>query len=210
MKKTKIICINQFNIIKFIKNNKITLLLSLLFLIGIIVSVVLYKKDFLSNKIPIWLNDYYFSIKETTLLLSFFKAFLSLLLIVALFFISGTSMMGIITVPLSISGLGFVIGSFVAEIYSQYSIKGVAYTAVILVPSALIFLLSLLTTCKYTMNFSFSLAKLTFLSSSTKNVSEEFKSYCFKYLSLLIFTLLSAILDVILNNSFLKYFEFIS
>ncbi len=208
MKKTKIICLNQFNIIKFIKNNKITLMLSLLFVIGVIVSVVLYKREFLSNKFPIWLTEYYFSIRANSLLISFSKAMLSLSLIVAVFFMCGTSMMGIVTVPISISTLGFVIGSFISHIYSLYDLRGVAYTAVILIPPALLFLASVFNTCKHTIDFSFSITKLTFANSVSKNISVEFKSYCFKYLMLLIFTFLSAILDVILNNSFLKYFEF--
>lgn len=208
MKKTKIISLSEFNIIKFIKNNRISLLLSLLFLIGVIVSVVLYRKNFLENKIPIWLSNYYFSLRVTSMFISLFKSFLSLLLIIVLFFICGTSMMGIITVPISISALGFIIGSFVANIYSQYSIKGVAYTAVILLPSALIFLVSLFNTCKHTISFSLTLTKLTFTNTASKSISEEFKTYCFKYLSLLIFTLLSAAFDLILNNSFFKFFEF--
>jgi hypothetical protein len=117
-------------------------------------------------------------------------------------------MMGIITVPLSIGGLGFIIGTFISHIYSQYQIKGVAYTAVILVPSALIFLIALFNTCKHTLNFSYILTKLTFSNSTSKNISQEFKSYSLKYVTLLIFTFMSAILDVILNNSFLRYFEF--
>ena len=208
MKKTKIISIKQFNIIEFIKKNKISLLLCVLFLIGAIVSVVLYKRTFISNKIPFWLNDYYFSIKQATPFISFSKSFLSLLLIIVTFYMCGTSMMGIITVPISVSLLGFITGSFIAHIYSQYAIKGVAYTAVILVPSALIFLVALLNTCKYTISFSFNLLKLTFGNNSHKNIADEFKNYCYKYLSLLIFTVLSVILDLFLNNSFLKYFEF--
>lgn len=208
MKKTKIISINQFNIIKFVKKNKISLLLCILFLIGVIISIVLYKKAFISNKIPIWLNNYYFSIKEAPPLLSFGKSILSLLLIIVVFFMCGTSMMGIITVPISVSSFGFIIGSFVAHIYSQFSIKGLAYTAVILVPSALIFLIALFNTCQHTILFSFNLVKLTFGNQAYKNIADEFKNYCYKYLSLLIFTVLSVILDLFLNNSFLKYFEF--
>lgn len=209
MKKTKIICINEFNIIKFIKNNKLLLLLLFLFVLGIVLSVVLYRKDFVSNKFSGWIFNYYFSTKVNSFLFSFAKAFISLLLIVVLFFICGTSMMGIITVPLLIGALGFVIGNLVSHIYSVYDIKGVAYTAVILLPSVLIFLSALFVTTRHTINFSFSLAKLTFSNSLTKNVSQEFKGYCFKYISLLVFAFLSAFLDVILNNSFLKYFDFL-
>ena len=209
MKKTKIICINEFNIIKFIKNNKLLLLLLFLFVLGVILSVVLYRKDFLSNKFSIWIYNCYFSTKINSFLLSLGKCFISLLLIVVLFFICGTSMMGIITVPILISALGFTIGSLVSHVYSVYGIKGVAYTAVILVPSALIFLSALFVTSRHTINFSFSLAKLTFSNSLSKNISQEFKGYCFKYISLFVFTFLSAFLDVILNNSFVKYFEFL-
>lgn len=208
MKKTKIICISEFNIIKFIKNNKTLLLLSLLFLIGVVISVVLYKKNFLSNKFSVWLTEYYFSINGSSFFLSVAKSILSLSLIVAVFYICGTSMMGIVTVPITLSALGFIIGSFVAHIYSIYHIKGVAYTAVILLPSALLFLISLFNTCKHTLNFSFTLAKLTFTNLAAKNISQEFKNYSFKYLTLIIFAFFSAILDVILNNSFLKYFDF--
>ncbi len=209
MRKTKIVNLRSFNILSYFGKNRIVLLLSFMFIAGVTLGTVMYAKNSGAQMFAGKIYDIYFSGKlNSSFIISALKWFAVLFAVSALFFISGTSMMGIVTVPLSLFAVGFILGDFSAFMYSLYSIKGVAFNAVIFIPPMLIFLITLITVCKCTLNFSYTIVKLTYNKSVAKNLSTDFKIYCGKYLILLAASLISALTDAALNNFFLKFFEF--
>lgn len=208
MRKTKIVNLRSFNLISYLSKNRLTFFLSLMFITGVALGTLLYAKSSGVQILAGRIFAAYFSCKTgSSFILSVLKWFLVLFAVTALFFISGASMMGIVTIPLCLSAVGFAIGNFSAYVYSLYSIRGVAYNAVIFIPSVLIFIIALIVICKYTLAFSYTIVKLTYNKTTAKNLSADFKVYCGKYLILTVVSLASAVLDATLNNLFLKFFE---
>ncbi len=209
MRYSRVLNLNIYNkLFQFIIKNRLLIVLTILFLFGFSFAI------FSNNKYEIvvdWSESFLknYIIKKSSL--SFFNSvidsFLSSMLFFVFCLISGTSMLGVIIVPLIVAVRGYLFGCISAYLYSVYSFEGVAFHAVIILPSAIIFTITLIFCSIDCIKFSFNLAKLTFKENSLNNIFFEFRNLTVKLLIYSLFIFISAVIESLLYTSFLKNFS---
>lgn len=209
MQHGRVLNLSKNQMVLFIRENIMSLLCVLLLVIGVSLGIVLngqfqsvtyFCKYFFDDYISFRKGSSYFNIA----LSSFFKSILLFLFV----FISGTSLFGTVSIPLLIGFDGFVYGSAVAYLYSTFALKGVAFNAVIFLPSNLLLIIFLIFACRYAMEFSMCLARLTFPNSMQGDLFIQFKEYSLKFLFLILGSVSAALLDGLTATSMLRFFEF--
>ena len=117
-------------------------------------------------------------------------------------FAAGTSVLGVVLVPIAAAVRCVLYGSVSTLLYSQYSVKGIAFNAVLIIPAEIVFAVSLLLAARESVGFSLGMARLTLPSAPPVNLSADFRSYCSKYILICLLTLLSAIIDAVMSCTF--------
>lgn len=209
MQRGKVLNLNRLKITDFFIKNKILIISLLLFLFGIIFGIFAvgkYEKlnDFSANFIKEFISLRASEKFSKILFNSFFRYVIALVV----FAVFGTSMFGTITVPFLLCVIGVFYGNATAYLYSEFALKGIAFNAVIFIPSVIIFLIILLLACKESVNFSIKLSSLTFSKSFSFNLSIEFKKFTITFLIFLLAVFICAVVDAIISCSFIKYFQF--
>jgi len=209
MNKSRVVSIKNLHFFDSLLKNKIILLMCIMLIAGIFAGALLFSKsDATANLAEDLLKDFLKKRQGAAFLSITVSSALVFLGVALVTFIFGTSMMGIVLLPISLFFLGYFYGSFSALLYANHSIKGVAFNAVIVIPPLAIFLIGLIVTVKYAFDYSLILSKLTLQRGTPKNLCNDFKFYCGKYLILVFIILIASIVDAILNRSFLNYFSF--
>ncbi len=209
MKKGIILNLKPLKLLNYVKLNKTFMAFGLLFIAGVIVGTTWLSQNS-------WLSDITKSFLESFLLLhknaSFFnKLYLSIIkyfVILILYFVSGTSMFGVAVIPFILMWQGIITGNIVSLLYSQYSLHGIAFNAIILIPPFSIFTVCCFFAARYSIEFSLSIAKITMPNSRPITLHNYFKEYCIKYLIVLSITIICTLIEIILNVLFLNFFNF--
>ncbi len=209
MKKGIIVSLKKFKLLDYVTQNKIFIFLCILFIVGnALGATTLSSTDWLIN------NTKSFFIKTITIHTqnSFFYKLLSCIsryvLVLILYFISGASMLGVVVTPFITIWQGLLIGNIIAFLYSSYGLTGIAFNAIIFIPPLCIFVVCCFFAAKYSINFSFDIARLVLPKCRPANLYLSFKNYCSKYLIILGITIICCFIEIILNVLFLKYFNF--
>ena len=209
MQHGRVLNLSKNQIISFIKENAMSIICVLLLVIGASFGIGLIGRfqtvtylceNFFKEYISLRQNSSYFNI----VLSSYLKSLLLFLFV----FISGTTLFGTVGAPLFIGLNGFVYGSAVAYLYSGFALKGVAFNAVIFLPSNLLLIIFLIFASRYAMEFSICLARLTFPNSMQGDLFIQFKEYSLKFLFLILGSVSAALLDGLTATSMLRFFEF--
>ena len=183
----------------FIKRNRLLIILMLLFFGGLFSGVVLYDRQ---NELCVSFSKYLIGEYSRGGDFGFwnllFDNFLNFLLLIAVCFCVGSSILGVILSPMCMYICGVIYGLLSASLYSQFALKGVAFYAVMVLPSAVFVIIALLFAVKESVNFSFSLARLIMPNYVTKNITIEFKEYCIRYVIICLITLLAALVEALL------------
>lgn len=204
MRKGKVLSLKNFRFTEFIAKNNILAVLVVLIAAGVAVGI------FTESKLQV-LSQYSTSYVERFVALrsgeSFvsvaLSSFMSSALVLLVLFASGTSMLGVVLVPFLAALRGVFYGGVSALLYSEYSVKGIAFNAVFIVPSAFIFVIALMLAARESMRFSLLIAKISLPGSSSVNLAFDFKNYCGRYLFIALIALASALTDAVLSCSFL-------
>lgn len=204
MRKGKVLSLKNFRFTEFVAKNNILAVLFVLITSGVAVGI------FTESKLQV-LSQYSASYVERFVALrsgeSFFSvalsSFMSSALVLLVLFAAGTSMLGVILVPFLAALRGVFYGGVSALLYSEYSVKGIAFNAVLIVPSAFVFVVALLLAARESMRFSLIIAKMSLPGSPSVNLSFDFKNYCGRYLFIVLIALASALTDAVLSCSFL-------
>lgn len=204
MRKGKVLSLKNFKLTEFVTKNNILAVLVVLIVAGVSVGI------FTESRIQV-LSNYSTTYVERFIALrsgeSFFSvalsSFMSSALVLLVLFAAGTSMLGVILVPFIAALIGLFYGGISALLYSEYSVKGIAFNAVLIVPSAFVFLIALLLAGRESMRFSLLMAKITLPGSPSVNLAFDFKNYCGRYLFIAFILLASALTDAVLSCSFL-------
>ena len=204
MRKGKVLSLKNFKLTEFVTKNNILAVLVVLIIAGVSVGI------FTESRIQV-LSNYSTTYVERFIALrsgeSFFSvalsSFMSSALVLLVLFAAGTSMLGVILVPFIAALIGLFYGGISALLYSEYSVKGIAFNAVLIVPSAFVFLIALLLAGRESMRFSLLMAKMTLPGSPSVNLAFDFKNYCGRYLFIAFILLASALTDAVLSCSFL-------
>ncbi len=201
MRKGKVLSLKT---VEFVAKNNILAVLFVLITSGVAVGI------FTESKLQV-LSQYSASYVERFVALrsgeSFvsvaLSSFMSSALVLLVLFAAGTSMLGVVLVPFLAALQGVFYGGVSALLYSEYSVKGIAFNAVLIVPSAFVFVVALLLAARESMRFSLIIAKMSLPGSPSVNLSFDFRNYCGRYLFIVLIALASALTDAVLSCSFL-------
>ncbi len=209
MKKGIVLNLKRFKFLDYVTQNRIFILLSLLYVIGIIISVsALSDNNRILNNAKTYLTDYISLHSSSNFLNKFLKCFLRYFIILVLYFICGTSMFGVVVTPFLTLWQGIFFGALASQLYSLYGIGGIAFNAIIIIPPTLIFVISCFFAAKHSIDFSISLARLSLPRTKPASLYITLKKYCSVYLILLGITFINTLVDITLNILFLKFFNF--
>lgn len=192
------------------KGNYLIYGLFLMFIIGMIYGALLSKAqsaEFLKS-LNLITREYASAHEKQTLLKTLTSSFFSCCIFVVTPYLLGYSAIGQVAsffVPM-FKGLG--IGLTMGHLYLSYGLKGVSYSALIIVPQTVIGLFAILIGCRESIKLS-----CTFLGAcSSKQVkpfsSETIRLYNIKFSVLLAIALLAAVVDVITVLLFSRMFKF--
>lgn len=208
MQRGKVLNLSRLRFTEVLFKNKLLIISLAVFLAGIIfgiISVGKYKNltDFSAGFITDFM-DLRNTEKFSKILLSSFFRSIAVLIVFAVF---GTSMFGVVTVPFLLSVIGVIYGNITAYLYSEFALKGIAFNAVIFLPSVIVFLIVLLLASKEAVNFSLKISSLTFSKSGLYNLTLEFKKFLISFLLFISAALVSSFIDAVISCSFIKYFQ---
>ena len=199
---------NCNNFLRIISDNSFLIIFTVIFVLGLIFGVIFCGKyDFLSNYFNEFLNEFIAYRESNTVLKVTVKSFFTFLLVFCFTFSFGASLSGIFFIPLFLFLNGYAFGMISSMLYSQYSLKGVAFHTVILLPSAIIFVIAHIFSCIESVKFSLTVAKLTLPSTMPQNLSLYFRDYCIKYILYIFLTFISALADALISVNFIKNFS---
>ncbi len=210
MKKGVIININKNDFLNYIKNNKIVIMLTAAFIIGIAIGCFLFLRSNIAADFSKGMFDYFFENRQGRGFFKIFSYSFKIRFIVLLFcFLSGSSLMGVVFVPTTVIFIGFIYGTLSAYVCHIYLLKGIAFNALIIIPTATLFIIALLLASVKSIYFSFEFIKLVFPNSRPINLFASFKEICGYYLIYLSVALCSAVVDALLSKALISYFEFV-
>ena len=100
-----------------------------------------------------------------------------------------------------------IFGTVLALSYQHYQISGLAFNSVLLIPSYTVFLIALIISSTSILKYSLFQFNCLVKNNSAK-LAVEFHSMLKKQLMVLIILIPNAVLEVLLNNLFIKTFKF--
>ncbi len=204
MRKGKVLSLKNFKLTEFVTKNNILAVLVVLIVAGVSVGIFTESRiQVLSNYSTTYVERFIALRSGESFLSVALSSFMSSALVLLVLFAAGTSMLGVILVPFIAALIGLFYGGISALLYSEYSVKGIAFNAVLIVPSAFVFLIALLLAGRESMRFSLLMAKMTLPGSPSVNLAFDFKNYCGRYLFIAFILLASALTDAVLSCSFL-------
>ena len=203
MKKGTVLSLKKIRFSEFIMKNNVLVLLVILFIAGIAAGTFAGKKIAgLTDYSAEYLERFVAERSNASFLSVTVNSFAASALVLLAVFAAGTSVLGVVLVPIAAAARCVLYGSVSALLYSQYSVKGIAFNAVLIIPAEIIFAVALLLAAKESVKFSLDMARLTLPSAPPVNLSADFRSYCSKYILICLLTLLSAITDAVMSCSF--------
>lgn len=204
MRKGKVLSLKNFKLTEFVTKNNILAVLVVLIIAGVSVGIFTESRiQVLSNYSTTYVERFIALRSGESFLSVALSSFMSSALVLLMLFAAGTSMLGVILVPFIAALIGLFYGGISALLYSEYSVKGIAFNAVLIVPYAFVFLIALLLAGRESMRFSLLMAKMTLPGSPSVNLAFDFKNYCGRYLFIAFILLASALTDAVLSCSFL-------
>ncbi len=209
MRKGVIVSLKRIKLLDFITINHIFILMCVIFIAGIAIGSVIYPENETVSGLTIDFFDSFIEYHSSASFVSkILFSFLTYLTVLLFLYLSGTSMLGVAVVPFIICWQGIAFGNLSSFLYSEFSLKGIAFNAIILVPSCLIFSVCSFFAAKESINFSLLLARLSLPKTKPANIYVDFKRYCGKYLLFVAVCFVCTILDALLSAFFLHFFEF--
>lgn len=204
--KGKVISLKSVKNINFFSKNKHLLLICCVFLIGVFSSILLYKSFSLPWQVVF--NRLYLLRGKLSFLKSCALSFGLSATVIAVIFIFGTSMMGQGIIPCINYLIGYFMGSVSAYLYTTYSLKGVAFNLLLIIPSGFIFILLSFFAAKSAMEYSINLSKLATKKAPVPGGIIQFKNYARLFLILIIISAVSSIIETLIIKLFLGFFNF--
>ena len=208
MRRGTIVNLNKVKVFDAIIKNRLIIIVALCFLIGAVSGSIAFGSETKLFDISEKIFKSYLSVRLGKSVFSILiSSFLFAASVLVGMFLCGSSMLGVVLSPLAVFFGGFFCGSFCSYLYSQFSLKGIAFNAVIIIPSFIILIVCIIFSACDSVKFSLVLAKLTLPSTYPVNLYLDFKRYCGRYLIFVALCLISGLVDSVLSHSFLKLFD---
>ena len=209
MKRTSIVSLNKLNIISGVKENGLIITLTFLYILGIVLgSIFCGYSDFVHSFSKSSLTGFIDLRITCNFIKIFINSFFNFLIYCGIVFISGTSVVGTILVPATILLKGISFGAVCGYMYLEYSLKGIAFNALIYIPSAIIYVFSLIIFSREATIFSLSLAKLFSPNGVCISIYNEFKKYFIRFLIFLLAVFFASLIDSLMSIWLIGYFNF--
>ena len=207
MQKGRVLSIKSFGILEFFKNNSFLIIVTVIFTIGFFIGIFSINSfSYLKGYSTDYIAEYISLRSDTSFGSIFISSFFGFLSELFVLFLLGASLFGIITVPAAMLIKGITLGGVTAYLYSTFSLKGIAFNAVIIIPPTLVFLIFLLLCTRESVRFSIKLSSLTLPKGLPVNLALDFKDYTIKYLILALSTVVCALIDAIISTGLIKHF----
>ena len=209
MKRTTIVNLNKSKFVNVISKNNIVIIMTFFYVLGILLGVLWLKNSQGIFDIAKQSFSAYLSERSAKGLFSvFLSSFSSLLPVALLLFLCGTSIVGIVLTPLAVCYRGFEYGILSGFLYSTFSLQGIAFNSLILIPCTILAVFGYIISGREALKFSLKLARISMPKGQAANLYNDFKTYCKIFILILILFVFSALLDAIMSVSFLKFFNF--
>lgn len=209
MRKTTIVSLRGSKLRKTFSQNNLLIGLTISYLIGILLGVFFVGGNLSVEALAAENFSQFFALRKSS---GFAKIFLSSaadsLPVILILFLSGTSFIGIALSPMAVCYQGFKYGILSGYLYLRMSLQGIAFNALILIPSSVISVFGVLLCGKAAFEFSVNLAKISMPKGQSANLYNHFKEYCKRYIFLILIFIAAFLLDATLCVSFLKFFGF--
>ena len=209
MKFGKVVSIKSLNF-KFLLNcDRVKLILYILSALGLFFGFLLYSKDGNSAIISkeIVSRIIYFKMGKDAVK-AFFIAFVCLITPSVFTIIFGSSVFGVVVIPMLIMLINTTFGTVLSYSYHNYQIGGLAFNSVLLIPTFLFFLIGFITSSAGVMRFS--LYQLNLLTKGKGfRISNEFSVMLKKQIIVLFIFVFDAFLEILLNRIFVNSFNFL-
>lgn len=208
MRKSGILNLRHFELLKILKKNRLLLLLCFLFFCGVIVgSSAAGSCKSLSEFGENNLQQILLQRREKSFAAVFISAFADSVVYLTVVCAAGASLIGVVLSPVAIIWRGFCYGLLTAFLYNEYALKGIAFNAVMLIPPAVFSVIALIFGAREAMTMSLSIAKLTLPRSAPGKLFSEFRSYCIKFALLIIPMIFASLTDASVTHFFIGFFD---
>ena len=209
MRKSAIVNLNSSKILVNLRQNYLIVIFSAVYILGVFLGTFLVSKNSaIGTAAQAEFSNYLTARQSVGFLNIFFNSFLDILPLVLAVFLCGTSLVGVALIPLSIAFKGIIFGTLSGYLYSTHLLKGIAFNAIILIPSNFISIVALLICAKISYNFSLILIRATLPRGQAVNLCKDFQNYCKSFFISLTLFCLSALFDALMSVGFIKLFTF--
>lgn len=209
MRKSAIVNLNSSKFLNSLKQNYLVIIFSLVFVLGITFGTFIVQKNSAMSIAASSNFSEYLAARQSV---GFFKilltAFFDLLPFALGIFLCGTSLVGVALIPVALAFKGISLGIFSGYLYSAYLLKGIAFNALMLIPTNIIAAVALIICGRISFNFSLILIKASVPKGKSVNLYNNFQTYCKSFLVSVLFLILSALFDALMSVGFLKLFTF--
>lgn len=123
-------------------------------------------------------------------------------------FLFSFSAWGMFALPVLCAFRGFGIGVSSVYLFSEYSITGVGFYILVVLPGTVLFLLAFITALKESFTQSINLLRMYFPSKSDGLLLRHMKTFFFRYFVVVVFATFSAVVDMLLWVVFANMFNF--
>ncbi len=199
---------NKKGLLESVNQNNSLIFIAFCFLIGFLAGVLIFEtKNTASGYYSKEFIDLYKEL-NSGFISSALNSLLRQLPFAAAIFISGTCMVGAVMVPAITAVRGAAYGMIMAYTYFAYSLKGIVFNLLILIPAAVMAAIAIILSAREALGFSLSLARLAFPETKKPHIEQDFKLYCIRQLFVMLFFLTSALIQGLMSVSFASFFEF--
>lgn len=209
MKHITTINLRKSKVIGSFSQNKFLIVFTILYAFGILLGVFLLKRN---SAVFALAKASFSSFKLVRTTENFWNIFLSAVMsflpTVLALFLSGTSVVGVALSPVIVCYCGFSYGITAGFLYTNYSLQGIAYNSLILLPCTFFALIGYFICAKSAFGFSLNIVRAILPEKRCEGIFDNFKGYCSRYALNLFIFVVPCLLDSILSVSFFKYFKF--
>lgn len=207
--RNKVINLENFSFKRFFALYGLQLFFFCSFIIGVVWGACSYSKasgEFLSH-----LDFLFVTNLEKRLSLTAFdcfcSSFASAFLFVFAAFLLAFTVWGVPALPILCAFKGYGVGVCASYMLSAFSITGVGFYILVLLPGTILFLIGFISSLKESFSHSLCMFKAYAFGSNTFNILNV-KSFFFRYLVILIIVAFSSVIDMILWILFANMFNF--
>ncbi|MDO4743390.1 MAG: hypothetical protein Q4B04_05095 [bacterium] len=198
------------NFLKAIIHNKSLIAMFLLFIISFVCGSGLAKNaDSFTNEFIKGIVTNFVSVRtDSSFLIVLFNSFFSCAGFLLLFYVIGLCAVGPVLSPLVLAFKGIGCGMLVGFLYATYELKGIAFTAIIILPPMLLFTIIYIFASREAFKFSVIFFKTLLPNIKQTGLNSSFRMYCARFVFMVFICIIGALLDAILTSAFIRFFSF--